>query len=75
MGWPSPTTWMPPSATPSEMMSWPRVCSMRAPRRRAPMRSLCGVISYGASKSAAMPRLVKRSSWGPSTTRTVGSIV
>ena len=28
-------------------MSWPCVCSMRAPRSRAPIRSLCGVISYG----------------------------
>src|SRR5215472_9159497 len=32
MGWPSPTTWIPPKATPSEMMSWPRG---RAPRSRA----------------------------------------
>src|SRR6266545_5022928 len=45
MGCPSPITWIPPSATPSEMMSCPSVCSMKGPLSRAPMRSLWGSIS------------------------------
>jgi hypothetical protein len=45
IGWPSPMTWMPPRGTPSEMMSWPWVCSMKGPLSRAPMRSLWGSIS------------------------------
>src|SRR2546428_577847 len=55
IGWPSPGTWIAPSAMPSEMMSWPRECVIRSPERRAPRRSDWGSISYAFPRRAPTP--------------------